>query len=105
MPLSTIAVYCASSQRVDAEYFEAARRTGTLLARAGLAIVYGGGRSGLMGALADAAMESGGHVTGVIPVDLNAILSRGARNAALFSLLRWPFCSLLLVAFETASRR
>lgn len=67
MSLSTLAVYCASSDRVHPDYFAAARRTGDLFARAGVHIVYGGGSHGLMGALADGALAAGGRVTGVIP--------------------------------------
>jgi uncharacterized protein (TIGR00730 family) len=67
MPLNTVAVYCASSERVHTDYFAAARQTGALFAQAGVEIVYGGGGSGLMGALADGAMAEGGRVTGVLP--------------------------------------
>jgi len=67
MSITTVAVYCASSNQIHPDYFAAARRTGELFARAGVAIVYGGGRNGLMGALADSALAAGGHVTGVIP--------------------------------------
>lgn len=49
---------------------QAARETGTFLAQAGLGIVYGGGRVGLMGAVADSALQHGGYVTGVMPVSL-----------------------------------
>jgi len=61
-----VAVYCGSSDDVDAGYLESARRVGRLLAQRGLGVVYGGGRVGLMGAMADAALEAGGNVTGVI---------------------------------------
>ena len=53
-PLHRIAVYCASSNDVPERYFQAARDFGILLAGQGIGIVYGGGRVGLMGALADA---------------------------------------------------
>lgn len=62
-----ITVYAASSQALSPEYFDGARRLGRALAGAGHAIVYGGGGSGLMGALADAALDAGGEVHGVIP--------------------------------------
>ena len=48
-------------------YLDAARQVGALVARRGLGIVYGGGRAGLMGAVADAALEAGGEVIGVMP--------------------------------------
>jgi uncharacterized protein (TIGR00730 family) len=68
--LRTVCVFCGSSTPPDARYPEAARALGTLLARRGIGLVYGGGSVGLMGELADAAMASGGRVTGVIPVGL-----------------------------------
>lgn len=66
-PLSALCVFCASSDHGPAAHRAAARRLGLLLAEAGVALVYGGGRVGLMGAVADAAMEAGGTVTGIIP--------------------------------------
>jgi uncharacterized protein (TIGR00730 family) len=68
--LRTVCVFCGSSTPPDARYAEAARALGTLLARRGIGLVYGGGSLGLMGELADAAMASSGRVTGVIPVGL-----------------------------------
>ena len=69
--LKRIAVYCGSSDRVDPRYMYAARETGTFLANQGVTVVYGGGRVGTMGAVADAALEAGGEVLGVIPERLN----------------------------------
>ncbi len=66
-----VCVYCGSSGRVDEIYRAAATRLGVVLAKAGLGVVYGGGRIGLMGLLADAALASGGHVTGIIPAHLH----------------------------------
>jgi uncharacterized protein (TIGR00730 family) len=63
----SICVYCASSQRCDATYHAAARRVGQVLAESGYSIVYGGGASGSMGALADGALAQGGTVRGVLP--------------------------------------
>ncbi len=68
--LNRIAVYCASSDDVPAHYFDAARQFGRLLADRKLSLVYGGGRIGLMGALADAVLEGGGEVIGIIPEKL-----------------------------------
>jgi uncharacterized protein (TIGR00730 family) len=62
-----ICVYCASSNQADARYREAAFHLGELLAGAGHAIVYGGGSTGSMGALADGALSHHGEVFGVIP--------------------------------------
>ena len=61
------AVYCASSSKIPAVYFDAARRLGQALANAGLTAVSGGGRSGLMGTLIDGATEAGGSTIAVIP--------------------------------------
>jgi uncharacterized protein (TIGR00730 family) len=62
-----ICVYCASSERVDPVYRDAAFRLGAILARAGATVVYGGGGKGLMAAVADGALSEGGSVIGVIP--------------------------------------
>jgi uncharacterized protein (TIGR00730 family) len=61
-----IAVFCGSSRRVAASHLESARAVGRAIARRGHTLVYGGGRTGLMGALADAALAEGGAVQGVI---------------------------------------
>src|SRR5438128_12623310 len=62
-----LCVYCGSSGAVDEQYREAATGLGACLAAAGIGLVYGGGRVGLMGLLADAALAGGGCVTGIIP--------------------------------------
>jgi uncharacterized protein (TIGR00730 family) len=69
--IKRLCVYCGSSAGVDARYREAAARLGTLLAESGVELIYGGGRVGLMGVLADAALAGGGRVTGVIPRHLH----------------------------------
>src|SRR5262245_64309659 len=63
----TICVYCASSQRCDAEYHAAAHRVGEVLVEHGYSIVYGGGAKGSMGAVADGALAHGGKVRGILP--------------------------------------
>ena len=60
-------VFCASSELVPKYYVDEARRLGERLADEGWGLVYGGGSTGLMGAVADAVLERGGEVTGVIP--------------------------------------
>jgi uncharacterized protein (TIGR00730 family) len=65
-----LCVYCGSSGKVDRQYREAASELGTRLAGAGIGLVYGGGRVGLMGLLADAALAGGGEVIGIIPTRL-----------------------------------
>ena len=62
-----LCVFCGSSRGANPAYAEAARRVGTSLARHGLGLVYGGGRIGIMGIIADAALAEGGRVIGVIP--------------------------------------
>jgi uncharacterized protein (TIGR00730 family) len=61
-----IAVFCGSSRRAPADCLDAARAVGAGIARRGHVLIYGGGRTGLMGALADAALAAGGLVHGVI---------------------------------------
>ena len=63
----TICVFASSSSRIDSEYAAAAASLGKQLAQAKLNVVYGGGGIGLMGKLADAVIENGGTITGVIP--------------------------------------
>jgi uncharacterized protein (TIGR00730 family) len=67
-----LAVYCGSATPADSRYMECARSVGRTLATRGIGIVYGGGRLGLMGAMADAALAAGGEVIGVIPEALQA---------------------------------
>ena len=69
--IKRLCVYCGSSAGVDASYRAAAARFGTLLAQSDVELVYGGGRVGLMGILADAALAAGGRVTGIIPRHLH----------------------------------
>ena len=65
--MKALAVYCGSATPADPVYIETARLVGKTLAHAGITVVYGGGRLGLMGAVADAALAAGGEVIGVIP--------------------------------------
>jgi uncharacterized protein (TIGR00730 family) len=62
-----VCVYCASSRSAHPEYREAAFRLGEVLATEGLAVIYGGGARGSMGALADGALSRGGRVIGILP--------------------------------------
>ncbi len=68
--LQTVCVYCGASTRVSAHYLEAAQTVGTALGENNLNVVYGGGRTGLMGAVADAALKAGSKVIGIIPQHL-----------------------------------
>jgi uncharacterized protein (TIGR00730 family) len=65
-----ICVYCGSSAGADPAFAEVARGVGEHLARLGIGVVYGGGRVGMMGAVADGALAAGGTVIGVIPEKL-----------------------------------
>jgi uncharacterized protein (TIGR00730 family) len=65
--VNRLAVYCGSASPADSRFIENARFVGTTLAQRGIGVVYGGGRLGLMGAVADGALEAGGAVIGVIP--------------------------------------
>jgi len=65
--MKSLCIFCGSSPGNRPAYAALAVSTGDLLARRGLTLVYGGGRVGLMGALADAALAAGGRVVGVIP--------------------------------------
>jgi uncharacterized protein (TIGR00730 family) len=65
-----VAVYCGASTGTDPSHATAAADFASTLARAGVAIVYGGGHKGLMGIVADAALAEGGQVHGVIPASL-----------------------------------
>ena len=65
-----VCVFCGSQPGARPAYLDAARELGALLARRGVAVVYGGGHVGMMGALADSALAAGGRVIGVIPEHL-----------------------------------
>jgi uncharacterized protein (TIGR00730 family) len=65
--LSSICIFCGSNAGAQAAYLEAAEAVGRGLAQRGVRVVYGGGRVGMMGAVADAARAAGGEVVGVIP--------------------------------------
>ena len=72
MTIRRVCVFCGSADAVAAPYRDAASELGRALAGAGIGVVYGGGRVGLMGLLADAALAAGGEVVGVIPGRLRA---------------------------------
>src|SRR5512133_1137462 len=66
-PMKRVCVFCGASAGRSGRYAEVARSFGRALARRGSGLVYGGGGVGLMGVVADAALEAGGEVIGVIP--------------------------------------
>lgn len=65
--MKRLAIYCGSATPSDPVFVESARAVGRALAERGIGVVYGGGRLGLMGAVADSALAAGGEVIGVIP--------------------------------------
>lgn len=65
--IKTVCVYCGASSAVDDKYKDIARETGQKLGSTGRAVVYGGGRVGLMGIVADTALQAGADVIGIIP--------------------------------------
>jgi len=73
MSINRVTVYAASSQALHSDYISAASRLGEILAKAGHEIIFGGGGHGLMGAMAQAALDAGGQVFGVMPAFLNEI--------------------------------
>lgn len=66
-PIHRVCVFCGSSAGRDLRYAEAAAELGRALVERGWSLVYGGGRIGLMGVVADAVLAAGGNVVGVIP--------------------------------------
>ena len=71
MSFNTVCVFCGSSDRTTQPYLHAANMMGHTIAEKDLTLVYGGGGTGLMGVLADAALEKGTKVIGVIPENFN----------------------------------
>jgi uncharacterized protein (TIGR00730 family) len=65
--MKTVCVYCGSSDKMSEAYLKSAREMGAAIARRGLTLAYGAGCTGMMGAVADGALEIGGEVFGVIP--------------------------------------
>src|SRR6266498_897269 len=71
--MKSICVFCGSSDTVHADYLMAARQMGHTLAERGLRLIYGGGKTGLMGAVADGVLEASGEVIGVIIPSMNTV--------------------------------
>jgi uncharacterized protein (TIGR00730 family) len=80
--IQSICVYCGSSPGTDPAFVDAAHRFGQIMAENGVGLVYGGGSTGLMGAVARAVVDHGGRVTGIIPDFLKAkeVAFRGAQE-------------------------
>lgn len=71
--LSSLCVYCGSSNQAKPSFLDAAERLGRILADARIDLVYGGGQLGLMGRVADGALAGNGNVTGIIPEHLHRV--------------------------------
>ena len=69
--MESICVFCGSSDAVSPDYLAAARKMGAVLAQNGLRLIYGGGKTGLMGAVADGVLEAEGEAIGVINTSMN----------------------------------
>ncbi|PKN85946.1 MAG: TIGR00730 family Rossman fold protein [Chloroflexi bacterium HGW-Chloroflexi-8] len=69
--IQTICVYCGSADGLRKEFYQSAYQTGKILAERHINIVYGAGKTGLMGAVADGALDAGGKVIGIVPENLN----------------------------------
>jgi uncharacterized protein (TIGR00730 family) len=82
--MKRVCIYCGSSPGSLPEYAAAARHCGTVLAKRGITVVYGGGNVGLMGLLADAALAAGGEVIGIIP---RRMIARELGHAGVTSLI------------------
>ena len=91
--MKRLAVYCGSATPADPRYIELATDVGRTLAERGIGVVYGGGRLGLMGAVASGALQAGGEVIGVIP---EALVSSEVANHD---------CSELIVVADMHQRK
>jgi len=80
--MKSICVFCGSSDAVHTDYKAAANLMGRILAERGIRLIYGGGKTGLMGAVANGVLEAGGEVTGVIITSMNtdALAHTGLTN-------------------------
>ena len=81
--MNSICVFCGSSLGKDPIYQQMAQATGQAIAEQGKTLIYGGGRSGLMGVVADSALKAGGRVVGIIP---NALVDRELAHKGLTEL-------------------
>jgi uncharacterized protein (TIGR00730 family) len=82
--MRSVAVYCGSSSGINGVYKEQARKLGEILAANEIHVIFGGGKVGLMGQLADAVLKAGGRITGVIP---NFLKTKEVAHAGLTDLI------------------
>jgi uncharacterized protein (TIGR00730 family) len=71
-PFRSLCVFCASADGLHQEYYDAAFHMGSLIAEMGITLVYGAGRTGLMGSVAEGALQKGGEVIGIVPDGLKS---------------------------------
>ncbi len=83
MAIRSIAVFCGSKSGSNPLYAQQAAQLGTLMAQRGINMIYGGGKNGLMGVVADACMTAGGTVRGIIP---NRLIEREAQHTGISEL-------------------
>ena len=69
--ISSITVFCGSADGLNSDFLDAAYQTGKILANNHIRLVYGAGKTGLMGAIAEGALNAGGEVIGIVPGNLN----------------------------------
>jgi len=79
--MQSICVFCGSSDTIHVDYLSAARQMGRTLARRGVRLVYGGGKTGLMGALADGALGAHTHAVVEAYKDFRAVAEKIAKEA------------------------
>ena len=82
--MNSVCVYCASSTQIDEKYFRAAEELGRLIAQKGLRLITGAGNQGLMNAVEEGALATGGKVTGIIPTFM---MEEGWHHAGLTELI------------------
>lgn len=70
--MKSVCVYCGSADGIHPDFYQGAAEMGAYLAKNGIKLIYGAGKTGLMGALADGALSAGGEVIGVVPENLNS---------------------------------
>jgi uncharacterized protein (TIGR00730 family) len=71
--MKQVTIFCASSNRVDSKYYAATEELGKILVQNGISILYGGGKEGLMGRLAETVMKEKGKIAGVLPEFMQAL--------------------------------
>ncbi|MEX3012412.1 LOG family protein [Acinetobacter baumannii] len=105
--MNSICIFCGSSLGSNPIFQQIAQLTGEAIAKQGKTLVYGGGRSGLMGVVADSALQAGGQVIGVIP---RALVDRELAHPGLTNYMsskicmsvkpKWQICRTVLLLYQ-----